>query len=107
VVAAGLVFVSSQTGIDFSTGHVPHGPFELECRQAFRNLDGVLRAADSELADIVQTTVYHTDPADLPIINAVYAEIFAADRRPARSAVQVGLAAGRRIGIAAIAAHRR
>lgn len=107
VAAAGLIFVSSQTGVDPATGAVPEGLFEYECRQAFRNLEQVLRAAHAEPADVVQTTLYYTDPADLSVLNAVYVETFGSDRQPARSAVMVGLAGGRRVAIAAIATCRQ
>lgn len=98
-----LLFVSAQTGVDPSTGQVPDGGFEAECRQALRNLQRALHAADADLEHVVRTTVFYTDLADLPSLNAIYAETFPTSP-PARSAAVVGLAGGRHIAIDAVAA---
>jgi 2-iminobutanoate/2-iminopropanoate deaminase len=101
---AGLVFVSAQAGIDPATGDAPvTGSFEAECRQALANLGRVLVRAGSDLGHVVRTTVFYTDLADMPVINAVFADVFTAPR-PARSSALVGLPGGRRISIDAIAA---
>jgi len=97
-----LLFLSAQTGLDQSTGAVPEGGFEAECRQAFANLGQALRAAGSDLAHVVKTTILYADLADLPTVNKVYSDVFPADP-PARSAAIVGLAGGRRISVDAIA----
>ncbi|NJC63083.1 RidA family protein [Planosporangium flavigriseum] len=97
-----LLFLSAQTGIDQSTGAVPEGDFEAECRQAFANIEQALRAAGSGLQYVVKTTVFYADLADLPTINKVYADVFP-NNPPARSAAIVGLAGGRRISVDAIA----
>jgi 2-iminobutanoate/2-iminopropanoate deaminase len=99
----GLVFVSAQAGIDPATGDAPlTGGFEAECRQALANLGRVLVRAGSDLGHVVRTTVFYTDVADMPVINAVFADVFATPR-PARSSALVGLPGGRRISIDAIA----
>jgi 2-iminobutanoate/2-iminopropanoate deaminase len=101
--AGGFVFVSAQAGIDPFTGDAPAtGGFEAECRQALANLVRVLVRAGSDLRHVVRTTVFYTDLADMPMINAVFADAFAAPR-PARSSALVGLPGGRRISIDAIA----
>jgi 2-iminobutanoate/2-iminopropanoate deaminase len=97
-----LLFLSAQTGIDQSTGAVPEGGFEAECRQALTNLGKALRAAGSDLRHVVKTTVLYADLADLPTVNKIYSDVFPTDP-PARSAAIVGLAGGRRISIDAIA----
>jgi 2-iminobutanoate/2-iminopropanoate deaminase len=103
VCAGGLVFVSAQAGIDPATGDAPPtGGIEAECRQALTNLGRVLDRAGSDLGHVVRTTVFYTDLADMPVINAVFADVFAVPR-PARSSALVGLPGGRRISIDAIA----
>jgi 2-iminobutanoate/2-iminopropanoate deaminase len=97
-----LLFLSAQTGLDPTTGTVPDGGFEAECRQAFANLGTALRAASSDLRHVVKTTILYADLADLPTVNKVYADVFPTDP-PARSAAIVGLAGGRRISVDAIA----
>jgi len=101
--AGGLVFVSAQAGIDPLTRDAPAtGGFEAECRQALTNLGRVLERAGSDLRHVVRTTVLYTDLADMPAINAVFADIFPVPP-PARSSALVGLPGGRRISIDAIA----
>lgn len=101
--AGGLVFVSAQAGIDPSTGDAPAtGGFEAECRQALTNLDRVLERAGSDLRHVVRTTVFYTDLADMPAINATFADVFPVSP-PARSSALVGLPGGRRISVDAIA----
>ncbi|MDQ7908747.1 Rid family hydrolase [Phytohabitans sp. ZYX-F-186] len=96
------LFVSAQNGIDPASGTVPDGGFEAECRQAFANIESVLKASNSSLACVVKATVLYTDIVDLPIINKVFATIFPTDP-PARTAAIVGLPGGRRISIETVA----
>jgi 2-iminobutanoate/2-iminopropanoate deaminase len=97
-----VLYLSAQTGVDPTTGAVPEGGFEAECRQVFANLRRALLASGSDLRHIVKTTVFYTDLQNLKTVNDVYADIFPQDP-PARSAAVVGLAGGRRISIDAIA----
>lgn len=97
-----FLFVSAQSGVDPDTGTVPARETEAQCRQALLNLERVLHAADTDLQAVVKTTVFYTDPDDLPAINRVYAETFRVNP-PARTAVVVRLAGGRSISIDAIA----
>ena len=48
----------------------------------------MLAAAGCGFEDVVKATVYLTDFADFPALNALYAEAMG-DHRPARSTVQV------------------
>jgi 2-iminobutanoate/2-iminopropanoate deaminase len=102
VKAGPMVFVSAQAGIDPSTGQIPGGGVEAECRQVFDNLALVLEAAKASLSDIVKTTLLYANPDDLLAINRVYEELFPVDP-PARTAAVVKLSGGRRISIDAIA----
>src|SRR3954451_23721171 len=83
-----LLFLSAQTGVDQSTGAVPEGGFEAECRQAFGNLGKALRAAGSDLRHVVKTTILYADLPDLPTVNKIYSDVFPTDP-PARSAAIV------------------
>ena len=105
VKAAGLVFVSAQTGVDPATERLPDG-FEAECRQAFRNLVDAVRASGGEARDIVKATVLYTDAAQFPVINAVFAEVFPV-LPPARTAAIVALPGGKRLAVDAIAVATR
>jgi len=101
--AGDLVFVSAQAGIDPFTKDAPAtGGFDAECRQAIANLARILGRAGTDLRHVVRTTVFYTDLADMPVINAVFADVFPSPP-PARSSALVGLPGGRRIAIDAIA----
>jgi 2-iminobutanoate/2-iminopropanoate deaminase len=75
VKAEGLVFVSGQPGIDYSTGELSDN-FETQARQAFQNLATVLRSAGSEMHLVIKTTIWLTDAANFEIVNKLYKEYF-------------------------------
>ncbi|WP_157254591.1 RidA family protein [Nonomuraea typhae] len=97
-----LLFLAAQGGIDQETGRRVEGDFAAECRQTIANLRQALRGCGADLTDVVRTTVFYTDLANLEAINEVYRETFPADP-PARSAVIVQLPGGMRVSIDAIA----
>jgi len=77
-------------GLSPST-HFPHrlpASFEAQCRQAFRNVFAIVKAAGGTPADIVRQTVYLTDLNNFAVVNKVMSEIFSAPY-PARSCVQI------------------
>ena len=80
------------------------GDVEAETRQVLSNLQAVLRAAGTEAARVVRTTVYLVDLADFQAVNAIYAEMFGSGVSPARACVQVAaLPKGSRVEIDCIA----
>lgn len=85
--AGGFVYVSGQVGIDPATGQLVAG-LEAQARQALLNLQTILQEAGSSLADVVKTTIFITDIAAFPQVNAVYGEIMG-DSPPARSTIGV------------------
>src|SRR5262249_36496803 len=72
--SAGLLFVSGQPGIVPSTGEAAGSTFELQARQAFQNLDTVLRVGGSRLDLVVNTTVIVTDIANFAALNGFFTE---------------------------------
>jgi reactive intermediate/imine deaminase len=102
--SGGLVFASGQIPLDPATGKIVGGEIEDETRQVLANLRAVLEAAGSGLDQVVKATVYLTDLALFPRVNAIYAEAFAVDPAPARVTVEVaGLPLGAQVEIDAIA----
>ena len=102
IVAGGFVFCSGTVGIDPATG-VPGNGIEAQTELALRNLGAILAEAGSSLSGLVKNTIFYTDVADFPAINAVY-ERFMPDPPPARSApASVVLPRGLLISIEAIA----
>jgi len=83
-----MVFVSGQLAIDPASGELVTGDIQQETRQALTNLQAILEAAGSSLAQVVKTTVYIADMDQFGDINAAYAEFFKTDP-PARACVEV------------------
>jgi 2-iminobutanoate/2-iminopropanoate deaminase len=104
VAHAGFVFASGQIPLDPESGRLVDGGVEEQTRRVLANLRAVLEAAGTTLDGVVRTTIYLTDLAHFPRVNAVYAEHFAAEPRPARATVQVAaLPLGAAVEIDAIA----
>ena len=61
---------------------------EAQTEQVLKNLAAVLKAAGSDLAKVVKTTVFLQNLEDFTKMNAVYARAFGS-HTPARSTVQV------------------
>ncbi len=100
--AGQFLFVSGQPGVDPGTAQ-PAGPtFGEQARQAFRNLDAVLRAGGSRPELVVNTTVLVADASDFVELNELYAGFFPAEP-PARMTMQVPLPRGLLISIGCIA----
>jgi 2-iminobutanoate/2-iminopropanoate deaminase len=96
--AGDLVFVSGQPGIDPATGNAAGPSFGDQARQAFANLDAVLRAAGSRLDLVASTTVIVTDVAAFAELNEVFGESFPSDP-PTRMVMQVPLPHGLLISV--------
>lgn len=83
-----LVFTSGQIPIDPATDSITAVTIEDQTRQVIVNLAEVLKAAGTGLDRVVKTTVFIKDMNDFAALNAVYAELFGANK-PARSCVEV------------------
>ncbi|MGW2214468.1 RidA family protein [Nonomuraea sp. NPDC001684] len=84
----GLVFASGQAGFD-ENGVTVSDDFEAQARQAFANLDRVLKEAGSSLADAVKVTILVTDlEPNLDTIIRLRREFFA-EPYPADTLIQV------------------
>lgn len=99
-----LLFVSGQLPVDPASGNLVEGDIGAMTRQIFQNLEKILLAGGSSLAEVVKTTVFLADLGDFQAMNAAYAEFFG-ENPPARSTIQVAaLPRAARIEIEAIAA---
>jgi len=96
--AGGFVFVSGQPGVDPDSGESAGPLFTEQARQAFKNLEAVLRAGGSRPDLVVSTTVLVADQGDFPELNELYAEFFPSEP-PARMTMQVPLPRGLLISI--------
>jgi|SRR5215467_13645666 len=101
--AAGLLFVAGQPGVDPSTGEAVGPTFDVQARQAFKNLDTVLRAGCSRLDLVVNTTVLVADVSSFTELNRLFSEFFPSNP-PARMVITVPLPKGLMISIGCVAA---
>ena len=100
VVAEGFVFISGQGPVNPETGTMPEA-FADQVRQTFKNVQTILKAAGSSLADVVKANAYVTaairdvnayvtDLTRFAEFNDVYKEFFR-DNPPARTTVATAL----------------
>jgi 2-iminobutanoate/2-iminopropanoate deaminase len=88
IVSQGFLFTAGQVALDPSTGQLVPGGIAEQTSRALENLRAVLRAAGSDISQVVKTTVFLVDMADFTAMNEVYGRVFG-DHRPARSTVAV------------------
>ena len=97
-----MIYTAGQTGLDPATGELIGSTVEEQTRQVLINLQNVVEAAGSTLAQVVKTTVFLKDMNDFSKMNATYAEFFG-ENPPARSTVAVaGLPKGGLVEIEAV-----
>ena len=82
----------------------PGTDITAEAREVFRQLGMLLQQGKLQLRDVATVTVYLTDLADMPAMNAVFKEIFPSDP-PARVTIQVQSQGKERIRVGLIAAR--
>lgn len=100
IVRAGQWLIcSGQLGL--VDGSLVEGGLAAQVTQAIKNAAALLESQGSGLDDVVKTTVFLTDMADVAAMNDAYVAAFG-DNRPARSAFAVaGLPLGARVEIEA------
>ncbi|MEO6917500.1 MAG: RidA family protein [Collimonas sp.] len=89
VVVDNTCYLSGQLAIGRDGNYVP-GTAQEEARHAFQNVAHVLEASGFTLQDMVFVDIAFIDLADLPQVNALFAELFPAGCRPARTIYQAG-----------------
>ncbi len=104
VVGAGLVHCSGQIALDPKTGELLAGDVRAQTERVLKNLEAVLVASGSSLAQVLKCNVFLMDMADFPAMNEVYGRYFPAANAPARATVAVaGLPKGARVEIDCVA----
>ena len=103
IVHNNIVYVSGQLPIDPKTGEKHIGSIEEQTEQVLKNLSEILKAAESNLNQVIKTTVYISDIELWDRVNTVYSRFFG-EHRPARAVVPTrNLHFGFQIEIEAIA----
>jgi len=85
-IANGLIYTAGQIALDPATMNVVEGDVKAQTERVMANLQGVLKAAGSDLSKVVKTTVFLSTMDDFAAMNEVYARWFG-EHRPARSTV--------------------
>ena len=99
----GMVFVAGQIGLDPATRQLVAGGFEAETTRTLENIKAILAAAQLQMSDIVNTTIYLKDITNFQKVNEIYGKYFTGNF-PARTTVGVAnLPGGANIEIAVIA----
>ncbi len=88
IVHNGLIYVAGQLPIDPVTGEKLTGTIEEQTERTLRNLEAILKAANSDLSRVLKMTVYVSDISQWGAVNVVYARILG-DHKPARAIVPV------------------
>lgn len=100
--AGDWLFVSGQIGLD-ANGHIDSTSIEQETELCLRHIRHILRAAGSEMDDVVKCSLYLTDIKQFSKVNAVYARYFK-NPAPARETIEVkALPKGAHVEISVIA----
>ena len=105
--------ISAQLPIDPKTGRLVIGGVKEQTRQALQNIKEILLSIDVPLDDIVKTTIFVKDLADMEVVNEVYTTFFpdsaiarAVAYMPARTVVEVAdLQMGALVQIEAVVSH--
>ena len=99
-----IVYVSGQLPIDPKTGEKCLGSIEEQTKQVLENVSEILKAAGSDINQVLKITLYVSDIELWGRVNAVYSDFFG-KHRPARAVVPTrDLHYGFKIEIEAIAA---
>lgn len=99
-----ILAVAGQIGADPATGQLVGPDVATQTRQALSNLRAILAAAGLDFSHVIRLGVFLSDTSDFAAMNAVFAEEIPMPP-PARTTVTVGLPAGARVEIDAIAAY--
>lgn len=101
--AGDTIYVSGNIAIDPATGELKIDNLEEETRLVLSNLRAVLQEAGADFQHVVKCSIFLSDMALFPRVNAVYAEAFS-QNPPARETVAVaGLPKGVNVEISAVA----
>lgn len=100
--SGGIVHTAGQGGFDPGTGQLVGEDAAAQTQQALANVQAALEASGASLDDVVRVGVFLADLADFAAMNETYRAFFA-EPLPARTTVAVGLPAGMKVEIDALA----
>lgn len=83
-----FVFTAGQIPLDPQTGKLEENDIQKQTERVIKNIEAVLKAAGSDLSQVIKTTVFLKNMNDFAHMNEIYGKFFS-DHPPARSAVEV------------------
>ena len=86
-VVNGFVFASGQIPLNPATGEVEGTTIEDQAEQVMKNVGAILKEAGVGFENVVKTTCFLAEMADVAAFNSVYEKYFTG--KPARSCVAV------------------
>jgi 2-iminobutanoate/2-iminopropanoate deaminase len=91
IVLGDFIYTSGQIPLDPASGQIVDGGIQEQTVQVLKNLQAVLAAANSDLRNVIKTTVYLKNMGDFAAMNEIYTSHFAPEGvvPPARSTVEV------------------
>ena len=93
VVSGGMVYVAMQLPISPKAEDPvveSEAEVEVQTRQVLENVQAIVEAANSSMAQVAKVTLYLTDLTDGKTVNPIYQEYFSkSDVLPARSLIEV------------------
>ncbi|QZY56164.1 RidA family protein [Crassaminicella profunda] len=102
-----LVFISGQLSVDPDTGKKKFGNIEEETERVLKNMEMILKEANSDKNHVLKTTIYIPDISLWDKVNKVYSDFFG-EHKPARAVVPTReLHFGFQVEIEAIAAVKK
>ena len=87
IISGKVVYTSGQIPVSVGTGEVVGTTIKEQTEQVIKNLEAVLKAAGSSLANVVKTTCFLVNMDDFACFNEVYEKLFPG--KPARTTVAV------------------
>ncbi|MEA2029281.1 MAG: RidA family protein [Campylobacterota bacterium] len=87
MVVNGMLYSSGQIAMN-ADGIIEASDVEGQTHQVMQNLTAVLNEANTELNNVIKTTIFLKDMNDFAAVNEIYAQYFG-DHKPARSTVEV------------------
>lgn len=84
-----IVWISGQIGLHDEQGRSMAGDFEGQARVIFRAIDAVARRAGGSIKDVVNITVYLTDPRLLEPLQPIRREFWPDGKFPASTTITV------------------
>jgi len=88
VIANGMAYLSGQIALHPVSGELVIDNIEAETTRVMENIMALLKACNSDLSQVVKTSIFLSDMGNFSRVNAIYGNYFTGNY-PARETVQV------------------